>query len=80
MWSKAAISLILLCMCDHVTCARTKCWGAVCIGEVCCQLPLFTFILHSDDDYEKSERPDDFVKVLVSPMLGEVFKVRKLYR
>ena len=30
----------------------------------------------SDDEYAAAERPDDVVKVLVSPMLGEVFKVR----
>ena len=52
--------------------------GVLCalVSFVVSCLCLLSFYLHSDDDYEKSERPDDFVKVLVSPMLGEVFKVR----
>jgi hypothetical protein len=46
-----------------VTHVRARCWGLVCL----------------DDDYQKAERPNYFVKVLLSPLLGEVFKVDDLH-
>ena len=62
-----------------ITCAKQRCWGPLCLGQLhsIANLVMFiiTHLIFTDEDYDKTESPDDLVKVLVNPMIGEVFKV-----
>jgi len=51
--------LMILLTTITISYAERRCWSLVCLG----------------DDYQKGERPDYHVRVLVSPLLQEVFKV-----
>ena len=78
MQCKAGIIKLLLIL-GGVTFAQARCWGLVCLGE-----HIVYYLYHlggsfiADGDYQKAERPDYRVDVLVSPLLNEVFKVNYL--
>ena len=72
------VSICILCVTTK-TFAKQRCWGPLCLGQLHSIANLFMFIIthliFTDEDYDKTESPDDLVKVLVNPMIGEVFKV-----
>ena len=66
-------------VCHHSLC-KAEVLGAFVSRSVTQHCQFMFIIKHlivTDEDYDKTESPDDLVKVLVNPMIGEVFKVRR---
>ena len=74
MQCEAVVSRLLLIL-GGVTFAQARCWGLVCLGEQVVDHLYYLGIFFPDVGYQKAERPDYRVDVLVSPLPNEVFKV-----